>query len=90
MVNPAQPSLNQLKTLIPFPSLPHARKDAQAAPVEPVHHPRIPSKPFPTSTVNETERKLNLNPGVKISHLRLQATASSLTTRRETMKTTLT
>ena len=92
MVKPAQTSLNQLKTLIPFPSLPHARKDGQAASVEPVHHPRTPSKPFPTLIDNEKgmKRKPNPNPGVKTSHLRLQDTASSLMTKKETTRTTLT
>ena len=90
MVNPAQPPLNPSKILIPFPSLPHARKNAQAASVELVHHPRTPYKPFPTSTVNEKKRKLYPNPGLKTSRLRLQDTASSRTTKKETTRTTLT
>ena len=89
MVNPAQPPLNPSKIPVPFPSLPHQRKDTQAASVDPARHPRTPSKPFLTLTVNEAKRKPNPNPGPKINRLRLQATASSRTTKRETMKTTL-
>ena len=60
--------------------------------MEPVHPPQTPSKPFPTLIVNEKgmKRKPNPNPGVKTSHLRLQDTASSRTTKKETMRTTLT
>ena len=90
MVNPAQPPLNPSKIPVPLPSLPNQRKGTQAASVDPARHPRTPSKPFLTLTVNEAERKLNLNPGLKISHPRLQDTASSRTTKKETTRTTLT